>query len=53
MMELQNPIKGHCDSMTDDLKRVTKAQKAFAKTLDKVRRSHPACYICKTSILII
>ncbi|KAL2211751.1 regulator of gluconeogenesis Rmd5 [Sarocladium strictum] len=35
MMALQNPIKARCDAITDDLKTVTKAQRAFGKALDK------------------
>lgn len=36
MTRLQNPVKERFDAITDDLKEVTKAQKAFGKSLDKV-----------------
>lgn len=36
MMMLQNPVKSRLESITQDLKEVTKAQKAFGKALDKV-----------------
>jgi E3 ubiquitin-protein transferase RMND5 len=36
MTKLQNPVKERFDAITDDLKEVTKAQKAFGKSLDKV-----------------
>ncbi|WAO84302.1 Hypothetical protein NCS54_00151100 [Fusarium falciforme] len=35
MMMLQNPVKSRLESITQDLKEVTKAQKAFGKALDK------------------
>lgn len=38
MTRLQNPVKERFDAITNDLKEVTKAQKAFGKSLDKVRR---------------
>lgn len=41
MMALQNPVKASCDAIINDIKDVTKAQKAFGKTLDKVRTSVP------------
>lgn len=36
MTRLQNPVKERFDAITNDLKDVTKAQKAFGKALDKV-----------------
>lgn len=36
MTRLQNPVKQKFDAITNDLKEVTKAQKAFGKSLDKV-----------------
>ncbi|KAF5021593.1 hypothetical protein F66182_6375 [Fusarium sp. NRRL 66182] len=35
MMTLQNPVKARFEAVTQDLKEVTKAQKAFGKALDK------------------
>lgn len=40
MMMLQNPVKSRLESITQDLKEVTKAQKAFGKALDKVGYSY-------------
>lgn len=37
-MALQNPVKSRFDAIIGDIKDVTKAQKAFGKSLDKVRR---------------
>lgn len=37
MTTLQNPVKACMESITDDLKNVTKAQRGFAKILDRVR----------------
>lgn len=42
MMTLQNPVKARCDAMINHIKDVTKAQKAFGKTLDKVHRALPS-----------
>lgn len=36
-MALQNPVKSRFDAIISDIKDVTKAQKAFGKSLDKVR----------------
>ena len=41
MTKLQNPVKERLDTITNDLKEVTKAQKGFGKTLDKVRMVTP------------
>lgn len=47
MTTLQNPVKARFEAINQDLKDVTKAQKAFGKSLDKVRLIilHPwSCY---------
>lgn len=43
MTTLQNPVKDKFEAITDDLKDVTKAQRSFGKTLDRV--SGPSCFL--------
>ena len=51
MTKLQNPVTGGFESINNDLKEVSKGQKVFGKSLDKVR---PWCspYCMRWSILI-
>ncbi len=39
MTKLQNPIKEGFDAMNEDLRAVTKAQRDFGRSLDKVGRA--------------
>lgn len=48
MTKLQNPVNAGFDSINNDLKDVSKAQKVFGKALDKVRLTSPP-YMGRTS----
>ena len=39
MTKLQNPIREGFDAVTEDLRKVSKVQKDFGRSLDKVRGS--------------